>query len=669
MSIENQRECFESLNQMLKRTQHSKSITNPGVVWQYENIASVFMRGIILTSPRIETPAYIGYTPQRRTPINSIHNTPIPERGTGYQSSYTPHSIVGDVSRMSVGAAMNHHTRNTIDREISRENARLQQIPFSQAQHTSRDHAYHDTHMAPPDFLTRQRIEHPINLVQHNQQTDTCAKNRPKKKRPRSPDKDEHNHDKALNKIKNPKCASKRCRYPSHNERDDNQNRQNSSSESDDSDDSEDSEDSDDSDIEESTIFDPYDRQPWIVYNRRIHEKISDNRMILPSSSGQRVTAEVIYNPSNPNYFRTKPISDTTEMTPFLGATEAHSMLMRAFNLRASDAISPNKALRIMDSQLSPSSGLNQLLELIKSHDAAMTKTAYSKTEKQLLTSFPEAAFDSISVINLKNGWPFQGDNYMEWAKDKSLSIDEFKDYIRFEFDTSACTPELLNKERESRRLLVNQFTSIHLIELYSSKVGKLEKSTKTKHNLSSEEGNAIAQTMLPTTKYLTARWMKAKMDVRYALFNGLPKHHWLSSLQWIMKSSLWDSSIFPKSAIDQMRYEASNDVAEKLGLVGLTGSKNVQQPSYKKAKRFQNQPGTFQTQQQQNGHNKNFQQKFFREGQQQNFQGNRRKKGSKQKQKGYNKAKHFKGKGSKGKQNYAKKYPKNNNKNAKQEK
>ena len=115
MSIENQRECFESLNQMLKRTQHSKSITNPAVVWQYENIASVFMRGIILTSPRIETPAYIGYTPQRRTPINSIHNTPIPERGTGYQSSYTPHSIVGDVSRMSVGAAMNHQTRNTID--------------------------------------------------------------------------------------------------------------------------------------------------------------------------------------------------------------------------------------------------------------------------------------------------------------------------------------------------------------------------------------------------------------------------------------------------------------------------------------------------------------------------------------------------------------------------
>merc|ERR1711915_619528 len=111
-------------------------------------------------------------------------------------------------------------------------------------------------------------------------------------------------------------------------------------------------------------------------------------------------------------------------------------------------------------------------------------------------------------------------------------------------------------------------------------------------------------------------------------------------------KSSLWDSSIFPKSAIDQMRYEASNDVAEKLGLVGLTGSKNVQQPSYKKAKRFQNQ-------QQQNGHNKNFQQKFFREGQQQNFQGNRRKKGSKQKPKGYNKAKHFKGKGGKGKQNY----------------
>merc|ERR1711874_509504 len=110
------------------------------------------------------------------------------------------------------------------------------------------------------------------------------------------------------------------------------------------------------------------------------------------------------------------------------------------------------------------------------------------------------------------------------------------------------------------------------------------------------------------------------------------------SSQVWILKSSLWNSSIFPKSAIDQMRYEQTNDVAEKLGLSRPTSSKYDQQPPYKKKKNFQGQPGNSQNQRQQNGSSQNCQQQNFR-GQQQSYrEGHRQKKGSKQKKKNWSK-------------------------------
>ena len=373
--------------------------------------------------------------------------------------------------------------------------------------------------------------------------------------------------------------------------------------------------------------------------------------------------------------FRTKKISDTNRLTPFLGATESHSMIMRAFGLRASDAISPNKSLRIVDSKITPNSGLSQLLELLKSHEPNLTKITRDKNEKQILQAFPDAAFDSISVINLDKGWPFQENDYMEWAKDRILSLEDFKDYIRFDaFDTSSCTSDLLNKERESRKLLVNQFTSLHLMELYSNKVGRLDDNTKAKNQISSEEGKAIAQTMLPTVKHLLAQWMQAKMEVRKAL---LSKNSWLGHVSWILKSSLWDSAIFPKSAIDQLRHEATNDVAEKLGLRS-SGYRNNQQPPNKKMKNFhyQNKPGSFQFQSAKNGYDQNFQQQNHHQNpQQQNFRESRKKKGQQHKKKKWVKTNKFANKnfkGSKAKQNFNKKQNKgnfNNNGNKSEEK
>ena len=606
MSENEQIKNLEDMDKMLLRTQHGKSIMNPRSMWQYVSVATEFMSGVRYSDQSNR------FTPSRETTFNTNNPSYTPRLGCGFdnQSSYTPNSVVGDVSRTYVNLALNSHTRNSIENEIQRENSRLHhQMPYS---NDSRGTAYH-AYPSNPEFRfhqpngSQQASHYTVDQGGQVYHTEAChnvagpSNNLGSQKRARSPVRERHSHKKRNHKRRR---------------RDDSESSSSSSNSS--------SSDTDDSDLEEGeisekrerdTVFDPYDLQPWIAYDHRIHEKLNDNKMILPSSSGQRVTAEVIYNPLNPHVFRTKPVLDDNRVTPYLNASEAHNMIMRSFNLRASDAISPNKLLKIVDSRIAPNSGLGRLMDLIKGHETQMTKITRDKSEKQLMQAFPEAAFDSITVVNLK-GWPFPECDYIEWAKDKPLSLDEFKEFIRHpNFDTSSCTEQLLSKEREYRKLLANQLQSLHLVELYSLKVGNLDDNTKAQHRLSSEEGTAVLQTMQPITKFLQAQWMHSKMDIRNAL---LSKNSWIGNVSWILQSSLWNSSIFPKSAIDHLRYEVTNDVAEKLGLLRQSTNKFTGQQAYKKMK-FQktsiaDRLGPPQTQQ--NRKNKqNFLGQKFREG------------------------------------------------------
>ena len=708
LTEEKRLENFETLSKMLYRTMRNKAIQKPGRFWQYEKIAQAFFGSRL--------PSFPWYGKQASaTRDNSL--TPDSECGLDDQYEEIPDSDVGDRSRLSVGAAMNHQTRDMIDKEMYRENARLEQRPYSLYPHWDNGAtAYNGYQPVFPNF----RVQHAPHFNQsydqaypnrhlENNQQGAYAENRPyRQMRSQSP---EHRHH-HKNQQNNPGCpqpyddrhkkkSGRRCRSPSSdNGRQKNSRKRRCSSPSSDngrqknsrkrsysspsSDDSSSSEsasssDTDDSDMGELTegenkiIFDPYDHQPWIVYDRKIHEKLSDNRMLLPASSGHRVTAEVIYNPSNPKLFRTKQISDTNRLTPFLGATEAHNMIMRGFELRASDSVSPNKTLRIVDSRLTPNSGLSQLLELLKIHDPMITKaTRDDKSEKEIIQAFPDEAFDSISVINLNKGWPFIENDYIEWAKDRPLSLEDFKDAIRFDaLDTSKCTSDLLKKERESRKLVVFQLQSTHLVELYSNKVGSLDDATKSKNRISAEEGQAIAQTMLPIMKHLIVQWVKAKMAVRKALFYN---NDFLNkgNVSWILKSSLWDSNIFPNSAIDHLRYEVANDVADKLGYRVVHYGDNLHHPN-KRMKHFQypNQPGPSQGQRPGKNSNQKYREQFIR--QQKFLKGGKKKGNSKKKKKWIKASKGYKGnKGPKTKQNSNKNQKDNtnnsNNKDDKQE-
>ena len=623
LTAEKRLENFETLSKMLYRTMRNKAIHKPGMFWKYEKIVRTFFGSGL--------PSFTWYG---KLPSATRDNSLTPESECGLEDQYEdiPDSDVGDRSRMSVGAAMNHQTRDMIDKELFRENARLEQRPHSLYPHWDNGaNSYNGYQPVFPNFRVQHAPQHLnqshdqayLNRHPETYQQGAYAEDRPhRQRRSRSPEQHRHRHHK---KQQNNTCCpqsydnghkknSRNCSSPSS----DNGRKKNShkrrysspSSESSSSGECTSSSDTDDSDTEgeNKIIFDPYDHQPWIVYDRKIHEKLSDNRMILPSSSGQRVTAEVIYNPSNPNLFRTKQISDTNRLTPFLGATEAHNMIMRGFELRASDSVSPNKALRIVDSKITPNSGLCQLLELLKIHEPMITKaTRDDKNEKEIIQAFPDEAFDSISIINLNRGWPFLENDYIEWAKDRALSLEDFKDAIRFDaLDTSKCTPELLKKERESRKLLVFQLQSTHLVELYSNKVGSLDDATKAKNRISAEEGQAIAQTMLPVLKHLIVQWVQAKMAVRKTLFynNSILR----GNVSWILKSSMWDSNIFPNSAIDHLRYEVANDVADKLGY-RVVGYGDHMQPPNKKMRRFQNQnqPGPSQGHRPRNNSNQKF--------------------------------------------------------------
>ena len=663
MTDEIRSENFKTLSKMLYRTMRRKAVLNPGVFWQYEKVVPEFFgEGL---------PSFPWYEEQSKTNRENSF-TPESEGGLDDQYDYTPYYVTGDMSRRSVGAAMNPQARDMIDRELHRENARLQQLPYSLQPHGNHGaNAYDGYHPVFPHFRTQHTPQHNMqtyNRAYPNQHPETYQQGasvenrRQRKKRHRSPEHPRRHHKNHQDNTGRPQPSDNGHTKNSGERRYDSPSSDSSSSSS--CSDSSSSSDTDDSDVEGENriVFDPYDHQPWIVYNRKVHEKLSDNRMLLPGSSGQRVTAEVIYNPSNPNVFRTKQISDTNRLTPFLGATEAHNMIMRGFELRASDSVSPNKALRIIDSRPTPNSGLSQILELLKIHEPSIAKATRDDKEKDILQAFPDEAFDCISMINLNKGWPFLENDYIEWAKDRILSLDDFKEAIRFEgLDTSSCTSELLKKERESRKLVVLQFASTHLVELYSNKVGSLDDTTKSRNRISSEEGKAIAQTMLPVMKHLIVQWMQAKMAVRKALFY---KNIILGNVSWILKSSMWDSSIFPKSAIDQLRHEVTNDVAEKLGY-RVTGYGNTQQPPNKKMKhfQFQNQPGPSQVQRPKNSSNQNFRKQNFPK---QNFREGQQKKNQSKKKKKWIKAnKNFENsKGSKAKQNFNKNQKGNANNN-----
>ena len=107
-----------------------------------------------------------------------------------------------------------------------------------------------------------------------------------------------------------------------------------------------------------------------------------------------------------------------------------------------------------------------------------------------LLKAFPKEAFDVSTLVKFTQGWSLCEGDFVEWASDKPISIEQFKHLIHLPIaDDFKVPPELIQKEQDARRMLVTHISSMYLSEVYG-------KRTEFKSILTSE-GQAVTRTML----------------------------------------------------------------------------------------------------------------------------------------------------------------------------
>ena len=102
--------------------------------------------------------------------------------------------------------------------------------------------------------------------------------------------------------------------------------------------------------------FDEQDHLPWIRFNPLMHRRIDDRRMSVPSSKGQ-LTIEVFYNPQDPTQFRPKSKMTKVKFIPYFLGTGHSDMLLKAHDeISSSEVESPNKEIKLLDSNIKPDS-------------------------------------------------------------------------------------------------------------------------------------------------------------------------------------------------------------------------------------------------------------------------------------------------------------------------
>merc|ERR1739842_273750 len=92
----------------------------------------------------------------------------------------------------------------------------------------------------------------------------------------------------------------------------------------------------------------------------------------------------------------------------------------------------------------------------------------------------------------------------------------------------------------------------------------------------------AIARMMAVNIKIFVSQWMIAKMKVRKSLISDTDSH----AVVHLLKSSLWDPEIFPKSAFDELILHGSGKDVENMLKLKKPESKFTQNRNFNKNNR-----------------------------------------------------------------------------------
>ena len=334
-----------------------------------------------------------------------------------------------------------------------------------------------------------------------------------------------------------------------------------------------------DSDSESDESF-PYNGETYIRFNKRKHSHVEGKaKRIL----WRKEILPVKWHPNSHKraFCVLKTSSDTF---PYMDKSVSHDTLLSNLKVTPSSGDNPGFKRKAFNAPFDQSSGLGMAIGSIMSLDKEIIHKLLVDDEAAAQKELPEESFTTPSIAVFSTGWP-KDLNYMEWSKGEVLDLSKVTQPLDIS-TTTKISKDLLNDERDTRAHLVNNLTGLRSLELLSDNLKEESKKSSTL---------AIAKIFLPNIRYFVVKWMAAKMRLRKEILHNQDTN----PVRILLKSNMWDPSIFPKEAFDEARNSKNSGLRTLLNLDtsgGLTkksfdstrypqGNSNYKGKSYDKRK------------------------------------------------------------------------------------
>ena len=320
-------------------------------------------------------------------------------------------------------------------------------------------------------------------------------------------------------------------------------------------------------------------RKTYWTFTKEIHTRKGTNRIDIVEMDPTKTfivtnVYTVEYKPGDSEQFsiiEDLPSSKSPYIRPqTAGVTfaSAHALQTSTSNIKKSGSDK-----NYLDSDISSTSGLSQVQNILHDLDNACANKATGLMEDHLLALFakddPKEAFDAINYVNFKDGWTLTNGGYEKFAKDEDLKTGNMKDYLLTHLPEIKANKQLLTKENETRQAMLHAFSTLHYQELLTNKLELMSDEHKSLYGLTPEVSKGICRMQLSQLKYFISRWMIAKMRVRKDILKDNDGTTTQLNINFLLQQSLWDPDIFPKDSFSQLRERCG--VLHVAPLIGLS--------------------------------------------------------------------------------------------------
>ena len=242
-------------------------------------------------------------------------------------------------------------------------------------------------------------------------------------------------------------------------------------------------------------------------------------------------------------------VKSSSKSFPYMDKAVAHDSLLSNLKVTPAPGENPGLKRKAFFTPFDPSSGLGMAMNSIMGISAEIMHSLADDNEVAAQKLFLDEAFEPPSIAIFPSGWPKELD-YSTWAKGDILDLNKVT--LPLDISTPKIHKDFQTNERDARAHLVNNLTGLRALELHSD---SLDEGSKKSSAL------AIAKVFLPNIKYFVIKWMAAKMKLRKAILHNQDS----PAARVLLKSNMWDPSIFPKEAYSAAKNAKSDDSLRNL--------------------------------------------------------------------------------------------------------